>query len=330
MITVDYTSNFWEVDRLENTESRSVIKKLKTHFARYGIPDQVISDNGPQYSSASFAHFSRDRDFEHLTISPGHSQSNGQVESAVKTAKRLIKKATKAKSDIYLAILDHRNTPTQGMQASPAQILMNRRTKTLLSTTASLLKPATTYNPELKHMNKKRQEFYFNKSAKDLDSLDEGQTVRMKPYQKGKTEWKKAVITKRLDERSYELETDNQTYRRNRVDLKPVKLPETPRTPEKIVIIPKQNDNASTSVSKTVSNTPILSNTPNTAATPKKSRHTTQTTKTPVKIQTPQTPQIKTIPKTPAKFNRSEQQTNETKVTTTRSGRIVKVPQRYQ
>ena len=70
VITVDYTSNFWEVDRLENIESRSVIKKLKTHFARYGIPDQVISDNGPQYSSASFAHFSRDWDFEHLTISP--------------------------------------------------------------------------------------------------------------------------------------------------------------------------------------------------------------------------------------------------------------------
>ena len=38
------------------------------------------------------------------------------------------------------------------MQASPAQILMNRRTKTLLPTTSSLLKPATTYNPELKHM----------------------------------------------------------------------------------------------------------------------------------------------------------------------------------
>ena len=109
MITVDYTSNFWEVDRLENTESRSAIKKLKTHFAQYGIPDQVISDYGPQYSSASFAHFSRDWDFEHLTISPGHSQSNGQIESAVKTVKRLIKKVTKAKSDIYLAILDHRN-----------------------------------------------------------------------------------------------------------------------------------------------------------------------------------------------------------------------------
>ena len=232
VITVDYTSNFWEVDRIENTESRTVIRKIKAHFARYGIPDQVISDNGPQFSSSSFSHFSRDWDFEHLTISPHHSQANGQVESAVKTAKRLLKKAQKAKSDIYLAVLDHRNTPTQGMQASPAQILMNRRTKTLLPTTASLLKPATTYNAELKHMSKEKQKSYFDRHAKDLEPLDEGQCVRMKPFQKGRDEWKSAVITKRLDERSYELEMDNRTFRRNRVDIKPVKQSEPLKTSE--------------------------------------------------------------------------------------------------
>ena len=36
MITVDYFSNFWEIDRLENTKSSTVIQKLKAHFARYG------------------------------------------------------------------------------------------------------------------------------------------------------------------------------------------------------------------------------------------------------------------------------------------------------
>ena len=104
LVTVCYTSNFWEVDLLDNTEARTVIKKLKSHFARYGIPDQVISDNGPQFSCSAFATFAKDWDFEHLTSSPGHSQSNGQAESAVKTAKKLIKKARKSQSDIYLAL----------------------------------------------------------------------------------------------------------------------------------------------------------------------------------------------------------------------------------
>ena len=93
MITVDYLTNFWEVDRLENTKSKTVIRKLKAHFARYGIPDVVFSDNGPQYTSEEFRNFSRSWDFRHKTSSPGYPQSNGKVESAVKTAKRLKRQA---------------------------------------------------------------------------------------------------------------------------------------------------------------------------------------------------------------------------------------------
>lgn len=55
------------------------------------------------------------------------------MEHAVQTAKSLMRKAKHSQSDSYLAILDFRNTPTQGFESSPAQCLMNRRTKTLLS-----------------------------------------------------------------------------------------------------------------------------------------------------------------------------------------------------
>lgn len=54
LFTVDYFSNFWEVDYLPDTKSSTVIKKLKAHFARQGIPDFVFSDNGPQYMSTEF------------------------------------------------------------------------------------------------------------------------------------------------------------------------------------------------------------------------------------------------------------------------------------
>ena len=55
LVTVGYFSNFWEVDRLSRSTSKSVIKKLKAHFARYGIPFMFVSDNGPQFSSDEFA-----------------------------------------------------------------------------------------------------------------------------------------------------------------------------------------------------------------------------------------------------------------------------------
>ena len=222
LIVVDYYSNFWEVDKLDNTDSVTVIKKMKTHFARYGIPDQVVSDNGPQYTSHHFANFSRTWDVEHITSSPGHSQSNRMAESAVKTAKRIIKRAKESKSDVYLAILDHRNTPKQSTRNSPAQSLMNRRTKTLLPTTASLLVPKLTYGQHAALQNsKRRQAWYHDRHARDRQPLREGDVVRMKPFQKhGRHEWKQGVVSKRLDERSYNVERATNTYRRNRVHLR--------------------------------------------------------------------------------------------------------------
>ena len=144
LITVDYYNNFWKVDNLSSTESISVIRKLKAHFARYGILD-VMSDNGPQFSSERFAKFAETWEFQHDTSSPGHNQSNGKAESAVKTAKKLMKRAELSKSEIYLSFLDHRNTPNDSGY-SPAQCLMNRRTKTLLPVTFNLLKPEIRVN----------------------------------------------------------------------------------------------------------------------------------------------------------------------------------------
>ncbi|XP_003731557.2 uncharacterized protein K02A2.6-like [Strongylocentrotus purpuratus] len=115
--------------------SKTVIKKLKGHFARYGIPNTLISDNGPQFISEDFVNFKKRWDFDHLTISPRHSQSNGKVESAVKAAKRMMKKCRRSRTDQYKALLEIRNTPTQGLGSSPAQRLHGRRTRTNLPTT---------------------------------------------------------------------------------------------------------------------------------------------------------------------------------------------------
>ena len=207
LVTIDYYSNYWAVDRLPDTKASTAILKLKSHFARYGIPNQVVSDNGPQFTSKEFATFAKTWDFEHLTSSPGNSKAIGKAESGVKTAKRLLRKSVRAGTDPYLAFLDYRNTPTQAMTTSPAQRLMGRRTKMLLPTAQSL-----------------------NRNTKDLPTLSEGGVVRMKPFKLGAKSWPKAQVTARLDERSYTVETENGTvYRRNRQHLK--KTSESPIQP---------------------------------------------------------------------------------------------------
>ena len=47
LVTVDYFSNLFEVDKLSTTSATQVITKLRIHFARAVIPDVLVSDTGP-------------------------------------------------------------------------------------------------------------------------------------------------------------------------------------------------------------------------------------------------------------------------------------------
>ncbi|KAK3731844.1 hypothetical protein QZH41_020210 [Actinostola sp. cb2023] len=134
-----------------------------------------------------------------------------------------MKKSLEAGTDLYTAIQDYRNTPTQGLETSPAQRLMNRRTKTLLPTTKRLLQPRVYYADKKQSQLKQRQErqrAIYDKNARDLPPLCEGDTVRMKPFRPGERIWRKAIVTEKLDDRSYYVASqDGGTYRRNRQHL---------------------------------------------------------------------------------------------------------------
>ena len=106
-------------------------------MARHGIPDKIVSDNGPQFSSQEFKKFKDLYEFDHVTSSPTYPQSNGKV---VKTAQRIMLKESEAGIDPYLGFLDFHNTPTEGLGTSPAQRLFGQRTKTVLLTSLRLLK----------------------------------------------------------------------------------------------------------------------------------------------------------------------------------------------
>ena len=187
IIICDYYRNYIEVSRLNTVTSRSVITELKAIFSQYGIPDILVTDNGPQFVSAEFAVFENTWMFQHTTSSPHYPQSNGKAENAVKTVKRLFTKCRQSGQSEFIALLDWRNTPTEGVGTSPAQCLMARCCKTLLPVTGIRLQPQYSAAEDTRAMmgRKQQQQFYYNKHTKTLQPINTGETLRMKlPGQK--------------------------------------------------------------------------------------------------------------------------------------------------
>ena len=213
LITVDYCTNFWEVDYLgTDTSSRAVINKLRAHFARHGIPRELITDNGPQFSSGEFSGFARSWNFAHVTTSPYYPQANGQAERAVKTAKGLMKKARAAGEDAWLAILEYRNTPSQTDRRSPAQRLFGHDTQSGVPTHGSRLSRQDTSGQDVSRTSTAAEDAY-NQHAKDLPPLEVGDVVRIQPQQSGQP-WIKALVENCSGPRSYDVMTENGTLRR--------------------------------------------------------------------------------------------------------------------
>ena len=125
LIVVDYYSRWFEIRRLKDQSSARVISVLKELFSTHGIPDIIVSDNGPQFSSDAFRLFTTEYDFVHVTSSPKYPRANGEVERAVRTVKALLRK----NEDPYPALLAYRSTPLQN-GFSPSELLMGRRLRT--------------------------------------------------------------------------------------------------------------------------------------------------------------------------------------------------------
>ena len=121
-----------------------------------------------------------------------------------------------------MAILAHCNTPTEGMDTSPVQRFMSRRTKTLLPVRQAQLQPTVTLDRDQQQLRRKLelQKCRYDVNTKHLSPLVTGDVVRVRPTQLGRREWAEATIVGTTDEpRSYVVATETATVQRNRRDL---------------------------------------------------------------------------------------------------------------
>ena len=85
--------------------AQAPIQHLKTILAQFGLPDRVVSDDGPTFIRWEFKNFVRQNGVEHVMSSPYHPATNGLVERAVQTFEGGMKKLKKGDIQTKLARL---------------------------------------------------------------------------------------------------------------------------------------------------------------------------------------------------------------------------------
>ena len=91
LVSVDAHSKWPEVFVLKETTATKSIEILSVIFARFGLPDQVVTDNGPQFVSEDFYHFLKSNGIKHIRCAPYHPASYGPVERFVQSLKMALR-----------------------------------------------------------------------------------------------------------------------------------------------------------------------------------------------------------------------------------------------
>ena len=130
LIMVDAHSN-WpeEIDPMKTTTADLTINAMRNIFSRYGLPTQVVSDNGPPFQSAEYEEFLRKIGIQRILGSPYHPSSNGLAERFVQTFKYAMESsaddpASSKQRRIQNFLLSYRSTLHATTGSSPAKLFL--------------------------------------------------------------------------------------------------------------------------------------------------------------------------------------------------------------
>jgi len=99
-ILVDAYSKWPEVVQLSTKTATKIVSVSRTIFSRMGIPNQIVTDYGPQFTAIEFEQFCKNNGINHTLTAPYHPSSNGEAERFVQTFKQTMQKE---KGDVQLS-----------------------------------------------------------------------------------------------------------------------------------------------------------------------------------------------------------------------------------
>ena len=121
---------------MTSTTATATINALRDIFSGYGLPEIMVSDNGPQFIASEFQQFCRNNGIMHRTSAAYKPSTNGQAERVVQILKSAMVQARFAKQGVNVVIarnlLKYRNTPHATTGEAPSVLLVGRKLRTRL------------------------------------------------------------------------------------------------------------------------------------------------------------------------------------------------------
>ncbi|XP_048605619.1 uncharacterized protein LOC125583099 [Brassica napus] len=129
LIVTDYFSKWVEVEALSRITDLQIRKFLWTYvITRFGVPHDIVTDNGPQFTSHNFKEFCKDWGIKLIFATPRHPQSNEQAESTNKTVVNMLKKRLKGShrkwaKELHGVLWAYRTTPKTATGETPYSLV---------------------------------------------------------------------------------------------------------------------------------------------------------------------------------------------------------------
>ncbi|XP_062557325.1 uncharacterized protein K02A2.6-like [Armigeres subalbatus] len=131
LVLVDYFSRFIEVIVMKDLTAKLTIQAFHETFCRYGIPETLRTDNGPQFVSEALNRFCKEHGIQLLRTTPYWPQANGEVERANRALKKRlqisqINETSDWRWDLRTYLLLYNSTPHSTTGVAPSALMFGR------------------------------------------------------------------------------------------------------------------------------------------------------------------------------------------------------------
>ncbi|XP_031780280.1 uncharacterized protein K02A2.6-like [Nasonia vitripennis] len=219
LIIIDAHSKWIDIKEMSDITAKNTIGAFKEYFSVWGLPNALVMDNGPTFTSEASKEFLDNNNVKHNRTAPYHPASNGAAENAVRSFKNKFKKLCKDKlsrQDALLRyLLYYRSTPHSTTGVSPDELQIGKKLRTRLSAISSVACENVERSQERQCRN-----FKGNRNIE----FKKNNVVMAKDYAVDK--WRVAEVVDKLGPVTYSVSTnDNRTWKRHTDQLRPYENP---------------------------------------------------------------------------------------------------------